>query len=225
MDGSHPDTSLMDAAERRGRHLRILARLADIGMELVEHVRQQVFEDDVPPAGVDPVLAFARLAKAVRQTVALEAKVAAGGFDTPMPVVRGGAKPEGAWRSWDSKSKAKVRQKVEEAIASDADATDTEDLLRDLNERLDDPEYGDEMSNRPIGMIVGLICGALGVKVDLGRYSDAELGFDREDFKSAVRAAKEAALGVPAGMVPDGSNNDAAVPLWPPKVETDPDPP
>ena len=113
-------------------------------------MRLQVLEEVVPP-GVDPVLAFARLAKAVRQTVALEAKVAAGGLDTPAPVARGAAKPEGIWRSWDSGSKAKVRQKVEEAIASGAEPGDAENLLCDLNERLDDPEYGDEMSDRPIG--------------------------------------------------------------------------
>jgi hypothetical protein len=224
MDGSHLTNPSMqspepEAAERRARHLRMLVRLADVGMELIEHVRRQVLEDEVPP-GVDPVLAFASLAKAVRQTVALEAKVAAGGFSTPQPAARAVVQSEGVWRPWDGKLKAKVRLKVEEAIASLADPSDAENLLCDLNERLDDPEYGDEMSDRPVGMAFALICGALGLEVDLKKYSDAELGLDREDFKAAVRAFAEPPLVVAAGGVPGGSDDDAALPpSWPPKTD------
>jgi hypothetical protein len=185
MYGSHPATHSAELsaagpeAGRRARHLRILADLADIGMELVQHVRQRALAEEAPPEA-DPVLAFARLAKAVRQTVALEAKVAAGGFDAPSPVSRSAAPSEGAFRPWDGKMKAKVRLKVEETIACGAEPGDAEDLLRDLNERLDDPEYGDEMSDRPIGMAVALICGALGVRADLKDFTDAEMGFDTE---------------------------------------------
>jgi hypothetical protein len=229
MDGSHPTNPMEFPAcgpeeERRARHLRILTELADIGMELVGHVRRQVLEEEVPP-GVDPVLAFARLAKAVRQTLALEAKVAAGGFNTPMSVARGAAKSEGAWRIWDGKSKAKVRKKVEEAIASDADAGDAEDLLRDLNERPDDAEYGDEMSDRPIGMIVAMICGDLGVKIDLGCFSDAELGFDTEAMKSPDWKPAELPWDVPARVVSGGPDDDKALPLRPPRGRTGSDPP
>jgi hypothetical protein len=227
MDGTHPviralaiDTTQalrLEAEERRARHLRILTELAEIGMELVQHVRLQVLEEVVPP-GVDPVLAFARLAKAVRQTVALEAKVAAGGFDTPRLVARGAAKPEGPWRSWDSGSKAKVRQKVEEAIASGAEPEDAENLLCDLNERLDDPEYGDEMSDRPIGLIVSLICSALGVEVDLKHFSDAEMGFDTEAMKSPARVSSRPPLDLAASAV--SVDGDGGAPVWPPRVGT-----
>ena len=202
MDRSHPATRSIppsgpEAGERRARHLRILVDLADIGMELVEHVRRQGLEEVVPPAA-DPVLAFARLARAVRQTVALEAKVAAGGFDTPLPVSRSKA----ASQSGFGPLRAKVRRAVEEAIASGAEAGDAEDLLRDLDERLDDPDYGEEMAGRPIGMIVALICGAMGVKVDLKDFTDTELGFDRDDVKAAVRAYK-------AGRAADFSAHDS----------------
>jgi hypothetical protein len=164
----------------------MLAELAEIGMELAREVRVQAVEA-VPPGRViraDPVVAFARLGRAVRQTLALESKVAAGGFDFPFPVSRRADQPDGAYRSWDSGTKAKVRRSVVEAIASGAEAGDAEDLLRDLNERLDDPEYGDEMSDRPIGMAVALICGALGVTVDLTHFSDTEMGIDSEAMKS-----------------------------------------
>ena len=217
-------TQRSEAVERRARHLRILAKLADVGMELVEHVKRQVLEEEVSPGRAkcaDPVLSYARLARAVRQTLALEAKVVADGFACAPSVAWGVAGSEGGFRSWDGKLKARVRLKVEEAIASGAEAGETEDLLRDLNERLDDPEYGDDMSDRPIGMAVALICGALGVQVDLRHFSDAELGFDREDMKAAARAAKQAALDVAA--VSDGSETE--LPVWRPKVGTGVDPP
>ena len=63
MDGNHPATHSilpseaepdlgpdLGAVERRARHLRILAELADIGMELAKHVRRQALEEVVPPA-------------------------------------------------------------------------------------------------------------------------------------------------------------------------------
>jgi hypothetical protein len=198
MDGSHPATHFAEPsaagseAGRRARHLRILADLADIGMELVQHVRQRALAEEAAPEA-DPVLAFARVARAVRQTVALEARVAAGGFDTPSPVSRRAAPSDGASRLWDSKLKAKVR--VKEAIACGAEPGDAEDLLRDLNERLDDPEYGDEMPDRPIGLAVALICGALGVTADLKDFTDAEMGFDTEAMKSPTWTGFPAVFG------------------------------
>ena len=79
------------------------------------------------------------------------------------------------------------------------------------------------MGDRPFGMIVALICGGLGVKNDLKDFTDMELGFDREDMKAAVRAAKQAALD--AAVVFDGREDDAALPFWRPRGRTGLDPP
>jgi hypothetical protein len=172
-------TEVSEVAERHARHLRMLARLADIGMELVEHVRQQVLEEASLPA-VDPSLAFTRLAKAVRQTLALEAKVAADGFGSA-PLSSRGAAPAGvvagagfgAWR-------ARVRGAVEGAIASaaESDGDEAERLLLDMQEQLDDPEFEDELADWPIGVVVASICRALGVGFDPADFSDAEMGLD-----------------------------------------------
>ena len=224
MDGSHPTHNTQppalgpEAAERRGRHLRILADLADIGMELVEHVRRQALEE-VTPGRADPVLAFERLAKAVRQTIALEAKVAAGGFDIPQPAAR---KSAATAEFGFGLMKTRVRKRVAEAIASDADPGDAEHLLRDLDERLDDPEYMEEMANRPFGMIVALICGALNVEIDLKYFTDAELGFDTEAMRNAPRPARGDAAGMPASH---GWIRGLEPPDWPPPDGTGSDPP
>ena len=107
MDGTSPatistelPTQGSEAVERRARHLRILAKLADVGMELVEHVKRQVLEEEVSPGRAkcaDPVLSYARLARAVRQTLALEAKVAADGLACAPSVSWGVAGSEGGF--------------------------------------------------------------------------------------------------------------------------------
>ena len=85
------DTAAMAAAEadveRGERHLRVLARLTEIAMNLAEALGRQVearieatTRDDASPApGDNPGLAaFEKMARTVRRTVALEAKLAAG---------------------------------------------------------------------------------------------------------------------------------------------------
>ena len=65
----------LEAAEPRARYLRILAESADIRMELIHHLKRQALEKvDYPgrPKSAYPMLAFARLAKAGRQTRVLE---------------------------------------------------------------------------------------------------------------------------------------------------------
>jgi hypothetical protein len=160
-------TEVSEVAERHARHLRMLARLADIGMELVEHVRQQVLEEASLPA-VDPSLAFTRLAKAVRQTLALEAKVAADGFGSA-PLSSRGAAPAGVVAgAWFGAI----------ASAAESDGDEAERLLLDMQEQLDDPEFEDELADWPIGVVVASICRALGVGFDPADFSDAEMGLD-----------------------------------------------
>jgi hypothetical protein len=85
-----------DRSDRTEQHLRILAELAEIGMDLARAVRQQALGQAVPQQTEDPqaeapqadapepvgggdlALVFSHIARAVRQTAALEAKIAEG---------------------------------------------------------------------------------------------------------------------------------------------------
>jgi hypothetical protein len=65
----------------------MLDRLAEIGMDLAETVRSCARGEATPEQakafeGVDLSLAFARIARAVRQTVALKAKLADEGLES-----------------------------------------------------------------------------------------------------------------------------------------------
>ncbi len=181
-------------AERTARHLRLLAELAEIGMELARDLRRQALEPDAErmdaAAGdtgaretgtgvrADLGLVFARIARAVRQTVALEARLAsdaAAGARLGMAAEAGRAARE---RVRGRQLKARVRRVVEEAIAAEATGHEAENLRFDLDERLEDPDIEAELGWRPIGVIVAGICADLGIDVDLSGFSDAELGFD-----------------------------------------------
>jgi hypothetical protein len=75
------------AADRTDRLLAMLHRLAEIGMQLAERAAAQALAEPLPrPEGVprsrrhgpDPSYVFVRLSRFVRETVALEARLAAG---------------------------------------------------------------------------------------------------------------------------------------------------
>jgi len=176
--------------------LAVLEELTDIGMEIARALRDRV-ADQAGEAAPDPGLAFSRIARAVRQTVALEARLdqerqAAHGLaqahaaEAQAKVAREAAyeRLRGAIRKND------VRCAVEQAIDDQADGGDVERLVTDLRERLDDEsEYDDlEFNDRPIGEMVASICRDLGLTVDLSLWED-------EDW--AIEEAQARTLGSP----------------------------
>ena len=56
------------------RHAKILAELAEIGMVIARDLRAEVETAGTPEAKARAVAAFPRVARAVRQTLALEAR-------------------------------------------------------------------------------------------------------------------------------------------------------
>ena len=212
-------------AARAEWRLEMLGQLAEMGMRLAREVERQAMDavagDEVVPAvpagrgggvgsGGDFGLTFARIARAVRQTLALQARLDS---EAGLQAVAARTGREAAERKRVKQTKDRVRGCVEDAIRAGADGGDAEALLLDLDERLDDPEIVDELGSRPIGVIVAGICDDLGVKVDLRYFSDAELGFDMATMRpGAVRGAGTAGVdGVEArdGAGRDGLSGDA----------------
>jgi hypothetical protein len=181
------DNASIDApAESRAeRHLRLLQELVEIGMDIARAVRAEALAvadgDAAAPAPSrfgrsDPGLVFSRIARAVRQTIALEEQIAAG---------RDKAREEHA-RSRRNVEQLIFEQRQEDirefvARAVEADAAErklpdeaVERLLDDLDERLEDGAYDDALADGPIAELVERICRDLGIVPDWRIWDDQD---------------------------------------------------
>jgi hypothetical protein len=189
------------AAEQAERHSRVLKRLIEIGMELAETVRTQALAPSAgkesapacgseaqagaaPPGGSESLLAFWRITRAVRQTVALEAKLTRDGEERAVA----------AARERHQQQKMKVKRAVKRVIKkADRGPFKTADWLDDLRERLEDLDDTD-LGDRPIGEIVARICRDLGVDFDR-RLWEEESGASEGSRAGEAAAPPKASAG------------------------------
>jgi hypothetical protein len=170
---------------RAERHLRLLQELAEIGMDIARAVRAEAVAeagaDEPAPSRfgrAEPGLVFSRIARAVRQTLALEARL---------------GEEIGKARAEDERRRVNVAQLVQQqrqddirdfvAQAIEAEAvecktpdSDVERLLDDLDERLEDGCYDDALAEEdaPIAELVARICDDLGVTPDWRIWDDQD---------------------------------------------------
>jgi hypothetical protein len=164
-----PDHQPDESAEARtARHLRGLAELGEIGLELARLVRRKAVEqaEASPDGAVDEHLGlvFARIARAVRQTFALEARL---GEES-----RKAAAAE--TRRHVERRKTRVRTAVERVLDAEADQSDAENLFYDLTERLETDYEDADFTDRPVGELVARICRDLGVTPDWSLWQDED---------------------------------------------------
>jgi hypothetical protein len=174
------------AEARTERHLRTLEDLAEIGMDLARTVQRQAHEQaaaDLDAAALG--LVFSRIARAVRQTVALEARLAE---DRQAETA---AQLASRTQARATRRRREVRAVVEQAIEADAAETDLEDLLLDLEERLVDYDDAD-FADRPIGELVARICRDLGVAPDWSLWEDEDWAVEEAVRRGAASPPGEA---------------------------------
>ena len=184
-----PDPAGPDADARARRQLGLLEELADMGMEIARAVhRQATGQGDVrieagDPLFADPVLAFTRVSRAVRLTLALEARV-----QEQIDARRAAA--SSARTSWSAETMSAVETFKRRlfAVAGRPDEDDdgaarceiAEIGWRELRERLVETEADDETETeeaderRPVGEIIGDICRSLGVKPDWSLWAQED---------------------------------------------------
>jgi hypothetical protein len=191
------DETWPDADARARRQLRLLEALSDMGMDLARTLHRQVTEPGedgaAPPA--DPGLAFARVSRAVRLTLALEMRV-----QGEMDARRANA----ASRPSSDETRSAVetlKQKLFAMAAADADDSEDDDEAdacdaaetgwRELRERLverdteNGPESGSGDDGRPVGEIIGDICRSLGGAPDWSAWADEDAaagGLQRDEI-------------------------------------------
>ena len=182
-----------DAAERETRQLEGLAELAGMAMSLARTVHRQVEArqgvDEVGPEAVQALgslgTTYARVARTVRQTWALESRIAEARRKRLLGIEAGRAEAaKAAPTAADAEARAAsgrnftamaVHSILDELIEAEHDDDAAVDRLHnEAYEHLMDAKDDEAFSDRPIGEIVASIAKAIGLNPDWDawRYED-----------------------------------------------------
>jgi len=144
---------MTDTPDMTERHAAILAELAEIGMTIARGLRAQVLAAETPEAMAQAVAAYPRVARAVRQSLALEARLKRDARREAVEV-QGQAARELAGRL--RHRKALVRSYMQRAIANDTpdDGETIHMRLEDLRDRLDDDLLDESFLDRPVEDVI-----------------------------------------------------------------------
>ena len=149
------------AVEKRERQDRILAELSELGLALAQKLQASAMIAEDVSETAELSLAFQRVSRSVRQTLALEAK-----FDRDRQTAeredREVAKRAETLRA--ARRKAQVRLAVERCVWSEADGDEAENLLSDLDDRLELDTLSDAFAgDDPIEVHIARLCAELGL--------------------------------------------------------------
>jgi hypothetical protein len=160
----------------------MLRRMAEIVMDMAETLHAQLQAEraapEPPPATApDPVLRIGRLARALRQLVHLDAKIAEGAF-----AATSSRAAEQARRDTTDRRRRRADQRreterlLEYTLRTIDDPRDLDDLYRDLNIRLDREDPEALLGSVRLAAILGDVAADLGVRRDVSHWTDDELG-------------------------------------------------
>jgi hypothetical protein len=192
---SSPETPATETmAERHQRILRKLTDMAERLCEAAEGPAMAQLKAAVPgqeATGPDHVLAFQRLARTVRQCVALEGKVE----KERLAEIERRAKGEAiigyaGILAGQQEEKRRVKRLIDQVIVEQTPVYDLAKVRVNLNERLGDDDDWEDLAgdDRPIGAIIAGLCHDLGLDPDWSRW-------ENEDW--AIKEAETRAPGSP----------------------------
>src|SRR5579859_4911679 len=254
MISSHPSPASADAAarpspggvaqaadetdaERMARQLSMLRRLDEICMDMAEAVRRQVMEpapaaEEAPDllGGHDVSLVLNRIGRTLRLNMALENKIVEDHRTRDERIAQRLAETAGQVaaerRGRMTRTKTRVRHEVERAIREEADPSEAETLLRQLEFRLEDETFDEEFADGPAGEYLDHICDLLRIPFNWTRW--ANVGCEVEDLDEDEEDWDEAAADpVPDEVIEPDQPSDRAEPIQaePAPAGTGSDPP
>jgi hypothetical protein len=154
-----------EGASRRERQIAVLGEIAEIGLSIAREIETQLIAREMPPEKA--AIAYGRVARAVRLTIALQARLVAEARD-PAP---------GALDEQRQARRAQVNRIVRRVVGENT--RDVEICVYrwgQARERLEhDDIYGDLLS-RPASEIVAAVCQDLGVAPNWARRSPSPIG-------------------------------------------------
>jgi hypothetical protein len=195
-DGAQAFWSPEAADARAALRVERLQAMAGLGLDLVEDLHRLILSGDAgPQAGT----AFIGLSRAVRQTVALEARLDIDAEARAAEQDRRATAAEGADLARQRRDQAReiVEAAIEAAVDPERDPARAEWLYDCLHERLEDADDTASQADRPLGLVVAEICRALDLEPDWALWAD-------EDW--AIAEALERPPGSPFLAVRSGSD-------------------
>jgi hypothetical protein len=198
--------TLAPSLDRAAERFAMLRELADIGMEMARALQSEVRARaeavevepaEAPQSVAELGLAFSRVSRAVRQTLALEARLE----DDRLARQRAAEAAEDAQSQSNSELSeraARVRAKLMQLLHPDRERDHQwdDDWFEDLSDGPDVERGEGFVSDRPAADVVAGVCGDLGLEPDLSLWADEDgaspTSFSRRD--SGPLAASEGHL-------------------------------
>ncbi len=197
------------------RQLAMLDRLAEAGLEAALAIERQAKEAG-PDVDLNRIsMAYDRVSRAVRMTIALQSKLVEDvkAREAAAAEKRAEAEDDDAWPDEEERRKAGISRIVGRVIEAERqDDREIDRLVLRAEMRLDDETLFDDILSRPIGEIVAAICRDLGLSPDWTRLAEeawakAEIAEGPEGSPFAGRIP----LPLDGGEVRRGGDGSAAV--------------
>lgn len=148
------------ADEMAERHGRVLAELSELGLTLARDLHARALGAEDAKTAADLGLAFHRISRSVRQTMALEARLERDRTRRDREVDALAAR-EAETRV--QVRKVRVRSLVERMIWNEVESDEAEELVDELELRLDEEAFADDFGADPIEAHVARIRSDLGL--------------------------------------------------------------
>jgi hypothetical protein len=162
---------MSNAATRTARRDEILGELAELGLALARDAQAQAMAATDAKAKADLTLAFHRISRSVRQTLALDAR-----FEREAKLAAREAAQAHARETLVrvQKKRSQLRKAVTDDIWTEYETEDAEGLLENIEAWVYDAAEDDSFLETPFEVLVARIRENLGLPANSGEVAEAE---------------------------------------------------
>ena len=197
---------MSDAAEMTDRHGRILAELSERGLTLARALHERALAAETTAEACELGLAFHRISRSLRQTLALEARLER---DRRRQDHEDRAEAERQDQARVQRRRTQVRLAVERAIWNEAEGEEAERLVDELDDVLEGEVLADGFADAPLDAHIARLCAEFGLAAPGPDDDDDDdtIAFDTADPPPPApwRLSDEAAAAVFASPIPHNS--------------------
>src|SRR5271156_579941 len=188
--------------EATDRDREILEALAELGLEVASALKQRIIAAEEAESADRLSLAFTRVSRSIRQTLAFRAKLAE--MKAKSAEKRQAKERDQAIET--SRLRAKKHQVARDVALMVEATSEPESLLTDLHERLMDPDIEDELLTIRVGDVIIGLCDELGIPGELSVWQDKGwfINEGREAPEPPYRRPPERKTPPPAGGEGEG---------------------